>query len=41
MGSQAILGAFPDAPDELLISSEADFSVPKRRNNAPPERRID
>jgi hypothetical protein len=30
VGSQAILGSFPDAPDELLVSMEADV-YPKNR----------
>jgi hypothetical protein len=30
VGSQAILGSFPDAPDELLVSVEADV-YPKNR----------
>lgn len=30
IGSQAILGSFPDAPDELLVSVEADV-YPKNR----------
>jgi hypothetical protein len=30
IGSQAILGSFPDAPDELLVSTEADV-YPKNR----------
>ena len=27
IGSQAILGQFPNAPDELLVSREADIST--------------
>ena len=29
IGSQAILGQFPDAPEELLISREADIYAPE------------
>jgi len=28
IGSQAILGQFPDAPDELLRSNEVDATLP-------------
>ena len=28
IGSQAILGQFPDAPEELLISQEVDIYAP-------------
>jgi hypothetical protein len=34
IGSQAILGAHPDAPDELLASMEADV-FPKERPGIP------
>jgi len=30
IGSQALLGQFPDAPAELLVSIEADLFVPER-----------
>ena len=30
IGSQAILGQFPDAPEELLVSPEADIYAPAR-----------
>ena len=30
IGSQAILGQFPDAPEALLVSQEADIYAPAR-----------
>ena len=30
IGSQAILGQFPNAPEEFLISREADIYAPER-----------
>ena len=30
IGSQAILGQYPDAPDMLLVSKEADIYAPAR-----------
>ena len=36
IGSQAILGSFPDAPDDLLVSMEADI-IPKNK----PDRTIE
>jgi hypothetical protein len=34
IGSQAILGSFPDAPEELLVSQEADVYPRKRPERA-------
>ena len=34
IGSQAILGQYPDAPQPLLVSKEADIYFPGRTNLA-------